>query len=322
MSDFRDTYAISRPTVDDVSKTKELTKVLLKSNGVYRINNSLNNILNVKPDYGINSLKNKAGSWVDLLMNIDTKTLYKIRKWLRDFTVEVANSGNFKEVHFKGDTDLMVANFKSASIKLHEEGYLRVSPKVRFKAHRPIIMGARLTPLLRDVGASYNIANKAIELNYPYYRVDEELIFHELCHAYLQSFVEGSFFNKFPSIVEGTTELMTLRLLSISRNETLKKSIPRTHTYFARTEIVKLLCNRSKGKIIEEDFVWATYDRRWLKKLQTKLNNCYGNVLGTKDVLKYIEKELKYKKHNIFNDDFSNLSLKVLADLKVKLKAL
>lgn len=317
-SQLRDIYSTHRTTLSDVGHVQDLVKSLIKRNEFTRVDESLSNILNMKPDYGINSMKNRAGSWQNLLKNVDVHTLNCLRLWLREFSIEYANAGNFKEIYLKGDVDDIFSKFKSASLSLHREGYIRVDPKVRFEKEVPIIVSARLGPLLRRVGASYNVDDRLIEISYPRVDTSEVLLFHELCHAYLQSFSTGSFYNKYPKLVEGATELMTLKMLAHHHRKGSHK-IPRTDAYYGYSEIIKLLCKRSNRSVTEEDFVWATADKRWLKRLQVKLNMLYAETLNTKDVLTWVHNKLSKRHSSIFSDDYSEMSLEVLAELKTKL---
>lgn len=314
-------YGTRRVTKVDLERAVSLTKSSIKNRGFAKVDKALTDILNMCPDYGINSRKNKAGSWQDLLLNMDVSTLRAIRVWLRKFTLEVATTQNFKEVHIKQDIDSVVSDFKKSSLQLYEEGYIKVNPELKFKREAYVIASTRLVPLLRNIGGSYNVDEHLVEIYFPNASFTKEhfkpFLFHELCHAYFQTFGEGSFFSRYPHIVEGTTDVMCLELLACSHEEdrilTNKKA-----SYYGYVQIVKLLCSKSNGSVREEHFVWATADKRWLTKLQTNLNKLYAKDLKTKDVLTCIEKKLS-KLPDIFTHDYSKTSLQVLEELKIKL---
>lgn len=314
-------YGTRRVNKVDVERAVSLTKSLVDNKDFVRVDKALSDILNMCPDYGINSRKNKATSWQNLLLNIDISTLRAIRMWLRKFTLEVAISQNFKEIHLKQDISGIVLNFKKSSLQLYKQGYIKVNPEVKFKREAYIVVSTRLVPLLRHIGGSYNVDDHLVELYYPSFSDSKEFfepfLFHELCHAYFQTFGESSFFHKFPHIVEGTTDLMCFKLLACIHEED-RILTHEEGSYYGYVQIIKLLCSKSKGSIKEEHFVWAAADSRWLKKLQISLNNLYAKDLKTRDVLTCIEKKLS-KRPDIFTHDYSEISLQVLAQLRKEL---
>lgn len=319
--DLSSLYGLRRVLKEDVEHAVTLTKASIKSKGFAKVDKALSDILNMCPDYGVNSRKNKAGSWQKLLLNMDVPTLKAIRMWLRKFTIEVATSQNFKEIHIKQDIESVVSDFKKSSLQLYSERYIKVNPEHKFKREAFVMATVRLASLLRNIGGSYNISEHLVEIHYPNSSFTKEdfkpFLYHELCHAYLQTYGEGSFFSKYPHIVEGTTDIMCHKLLTVSHNEsgilTNKKG-----SYYGYVQIVKLLCSKSNGLIKEEHFAWAVADKRWLNKLEMRLNSLYAKDLRTKSVLTYIEKKLS-KRPDTFCIDYSKISLEVLAELNKKL---